>query len=77
MRLIIYIVAYVILLSVLGIAVVTDTVNIDVGVVNNDYHSCTKAFDLRCDFYLEYEGENLINITRTDDCIYLSNFSGC
>jgi hypothetical protein len=39
-----------------------------------DYHSETKAFDisqhLRCDFYLEYRGDTLTNITRTD-CIVI------
>jgi hypothetical protein len=40
----------------------------------NQYHSETKAFDvsqhMRCDFYLEYRNDKLINVTKTD-CIVI------
>lgn len=53
-----------------------DSVMIDVEVVPG-YHSCTRAVDMRCDFYYEYEGANLINQTNTWNCFYLSEFEGC
>jgi hypothetical protein len=41
---------------------------------NTNYSSETKAFNvsehLRCDFYLEYYGDKIVNVTRTD-CIVL------
>ena len=38
------------------------------------YHSETKAFDvgnMRCDYYIEYDGCKVINVTKTDFCIGL------
>jgi hypothetical protein len=42
-----------------------------------DYRSETKAFDvgggLRCDFYIEYIGSQIVNISRTAYCISLNS----
>jgi hypothetical protein len=72
----IWLIFIIVCISIGVIADVTGITAIDVGVANN-YHSCTKAYDIRCDYYIEYDGDNLINVTRTDNCIFLSNFTGC
>jgi hypothetical protein len=40
----------------------------------NDYHSFTKAYNSRCDYYIECIGSQVKNITLTN-CIPLSNFT--
>lgn len=47
-------------------------VTIDV-YIEPSYHSCTIALMQMQDYYLEYEGPNLINITPVGDPIILEN----
>jgi hypothetical protein len=48
---------------------------IDVG-VTNDYHSFTKAFNCRQDYYIECKGSTLINVTPVGNPINLGNVTG-
>lgn len=43
---------------------------------NYQYHSYTKAFNSRCDFYIECSGNHIINVTQTN-CIPLENNFTC
>jgi hypothetical protein len=68
--------ALIMVLCSIPIYALESQVKISVGVVPS-YHSCTRAMDMRCDFYIEYEGDRLINITNTGYCFYLDDFEGC
>lgn len=58
----------VIMLSILLIGFLALVHAFAVHYFEKSYHSETRAFssgDLRCDYYLEYVGNELVNVTRT------------
>lgn len=49
-------------------------VGIDVRV--SDYHSYTKAFDSKCDYYIECDSQGLKNVTLSYCYLTETNYSG-
>jgi len=54
---------------------VSASTNLDVSVINTDYHSCTVAVHQIQDYYFEYNSSGLINVTPIGRPRILDNYS--